>query len=145
MMGRRGFTVIDADGLILGRMASIVAKRLLNGERIIIVNAEDAIISGNRKNIIGERKEFLEVGGTGRRGPIHWRKPDRFVRRTIRGMLPHRKPRGKEAFKRLRVYIGVPKEFEGRERETLKEAYVSRLRGRYVTVGEVAKNIGWNP
>ncbi|MFB0543338.1 MAG: 50S ribosomal protein L13 [Candidatus Bathyarchaeia archaeon] len=143
-MGGEGFTVIDADGLVLGRMASIVAKRLLNGERIIVVNAEDAIISGNRKNIIKERKEFLEVGGA-RRGPIHWRRPDRFVRRTIRGMLPYRKPRGKEAFKRLRVYIGVPRGLEGRERETLEDAHVSRLRGKFVTVGAVAESIGWNP
>ncbi|MCD6263449.1 50S ribosomal protein L13, partial [Candidatus Bathyarchaeota archaeon] len=123
MSGGEGFTVIDAEGLILGRMASIVAKRLLNGERIIIVNAEDAVISGDRGQIIRERKRFLEVGGA-RKGPIHWRRPDRIVRRTIRGMLPYRKARGREAFKRLRVYIGVPKELEGRERETLEEAHV---------------------
>lgn len=141
---RGGFTVIDAEGLILGRMASIVAKRLLNGERIIVVNAEKAVISGSRKNIIGERKRFLEVGGA-RRGPIHWRRPDRIVWKTIRGMLPRYKPRGKVALKRLRVYIRMPNDLKGMEKETLKGAHVSKLKGRFVTVGEVAQNIGWTP
>jgi len=58
-------------------------------------------------------------------------------------MLPYRKPRGREAFRRLRVHIGVPEELEAVEKETLPEAHVDRLGGRYVTVGEVAKNIGW--
>jgi len=141
-MGGTGRRVIDAQGLILGRMASIVAKRLLEGERIEIVNAEGAVISGKRLQVIKERKEFLRVGGRGR-GPTHWRKPNTIVRRTIRGMLPYRKPRGREAFRRLRVHIGVPEELEAVEKETLPEAHVDRLGGRYVTVGEVAKNIGW--
>ncbi|MCW3992509.1 MAG: 50S ribosomal protein L13 [Candidatus Bathyarchaeota archaeon] len=137
-----GRTVIDAEGLILGRMASIVAKRLLEGERIEIVNAEAAVVSGKRLQIIRERKEFLEVGGRGR-GPVHWRRPNRIVRRTIRGMLPYRKARGREAFKRLRAHIGVPRELADAERESITDAHVSRLGGRYVTVGEIAVNIGW--
>jgi len=145
MMKEEGFTVINADKLILGRMASIVAKRLLNGERIIVVNAENSIVSGSRGNIMAEQLKTLQLGGAPRHGPIHWRRPDRLVRNTVRGMLPYEKPNGKEAFKRLRVYIGVPKELEGRERETLEEAPSSRLRGRFMTVGEVAKTIGWNP
>ena len=135
-------TLIDGDGLILGRMASIVAKRLLNGERINIVNADKVVISGKRLQVINEKKKFLEVGGRGR-GPIHWRQPHRIVRRTIRGMLPYRKNRGREAFKKLKVYIGVPEEFEDIETERLYEVHSRGLGGKYVTVGEVAKNIGW--
>jgi large subunit ribosomal protein L13 len=136
-------TIIDAKGLILGRMASIVAKRLLQGERIHIVNAEGAVVSGKRLTIIKKRKEFLEVGGRNRKGPIHYRKPNAIVRRTIRGMLPHRKATGREAFRKLRVDIGVPRDLEAAARERLPEASVERLRGRYITVGEIAKNIGW--
>ncbi|UCH57299.1 MAG: 50S ribosomal protein L13 [Candidatus Bathyarchaeota archaeon] len=135
-------TIIDAEGLILGRMASIVAKRLLEGDRIEIVNAEGAVVSGKRKMVIKERKEFLEVGGR-ERGPLHYRKPNVIVRRTIRGMLPHRKAHGREAYRRLRVHIGVPRELEGAEAESIPNAHVDRLGGRYVTVGEIAKNIGW--
>lgn len=141
-MGGQEKTVIDAEGLILGRMASIVAKRLLEGERIEIVNAEGAVVSGKRLQVIKERKEFLEVGGRDR-GPIHYRKPNAIVRRTIRGMLPYRKTRGRDAFRRLRVYIGVPSELEEAQRESISDADVERLRGRYITVGEIAKNIGW--
>lgn len=141
-MGGQEKTVIDAEGLILGRMASIVAKRLLEGERIEIVNAEGAVVSGKRLQVIKERKEFLEVGGRDR-GPIHYRKPNAIVRRTIRGMLPRRKTRGREAYRRLRVYIGVPSELEEAQRESISDADVERLRGRYITVGEIAKNIGW--
>ena len=135
-------TVVDADRLILGRMASIVAKRLLKGERIEIVNAESVVVSGKRLQVIKDWKSFLEVGGRGR-GPTHWRKPNTIVRRTIRGMIPYRKPRGREAFRRLRVHIGVPEELADVEKESIPEAHASRLGGRYVTVGEIAENIGW--
>ncbi|MFQ6053266.1 MAG: 50S ribosomal protein L13 [Candidatus Bathyarchaeia archaeon] len=141
-MSGPGRTVVDADGLILGRMASLLAKRLLEGERIEVVNAEGAVVSGKRLMVIKKRKKFLEVGGRGR-GPIHWRRPNTIVRRTIRGMLPSRTARGREAVKRLRVHIGVPEELASAERETIPDAHVSRLGGRYVTVGEIARNIGW--
>lgn len=142
MEGDAGRTIIDAEGLILGRMASIVAKRLLEGERIDIVNSEVAVVSGKRLQVIRAKKEFLQMGGRGR-GPTHWRRPNMIVRRAIRGMLPYREPRGREAFKRVRAHIGVPRELANSERETIPEAYVSRLGGRFVTVGEIAANIGW--
>jgi len=135
-------TVIDAEGLILGRMASTVAKRLLEGERIEIVNAESVVVSGNRLRKIKEDKDFLDIGGHGK-GPTHYRTPHMMVRRTIRGMLPHRKHKGKKAYKRLRVHTGVPRELEGMERETISDAHKDRLGRRYVTIGEIAENIGW--
>ncbi|MCW4021080.1 MAG: 50S ribosomal protein L13 [Candidatus Bathyarchaeota archaeon] len=135
-------TVIDAKGLILGRMASIAAKRLLNGEKIIIVNAEEAVISGKRLSILRKSEEFLQVGHF-RKGPLHPRRPDSIVKKVIRGMLPRKKPRGREALKRLRVYIGVPQEIEDKERETVSEADARDLRGPYIRVSELARNVGW--
>lgn len=143
-MSSENIIIIDAKGLILGRMASIVAKRLLEGESIIILNAEKAAISGKRLQIVKEAKTFLEVGHP-RKGPNHPRRPDRIVRRTIRGMIPYRKPKGRQAFKRLMVYLGVPKEFEGKETKTILEARAEKLKSPYITVGELAKEIGWNP
>jgi len=134
-------TVIDASGLILGRMASVVAKRLLLGESIVIVNAEKATISGKRLSRVREAKAFLEVGHPGK-GPFHPRRPDQIVRRTVRGMLPHRLPKGQSAFKRLRVFLGVPSEFQGVAFQTIHEADVNKLKCPYVTVGEFAKEIG---
>ena len=136
--------VIDASGAILGRLASIVAKRLLSGERIVIVNAEKAVLSGKRLSLIREMKEFLQIGHPGK-GPYHPRRPDRILRRAVRGMLPRRKPKGVEAYRRLKVYLGVPKEYEGVEFEVISEAKVDKLRCPYVTLGELAKGIGWNP
>ena len=135
-------TVIDGDGLILGRMASIIAKRLLAGETIDIVNAEKIVVSGKKKMVISKEKEFLEVGGAGK-GPIHYRQPHRIVRRVIRGMLPHRKSHGRDAFSRLKVHIGVPDEFEGADLEKMEKYHSSKLNRRFVTVGEIAENIGW--
>ncbi|ASJ00138.1 50S ribosomal protein L13 [Thermococcus gorgonarius] len=137
--------IINAEGLILGRLASKVAKMLLEGEEVVIVNAEKAIITGNREDIFAKYKQRTELRTrtNPRRGPFYPKRSDEIVRRTIRGMLPWKTDRGRKAFKRLKVYVGVPKEFEGKEFETISEAHMSRLATpKYVTVGEVAKFLG---
>jgi large subunit ribosomal protein L13 len=136
-------TIINAEGLIIGRMASIVAKRILNGEEITIVNAEKAVISGKRKSRVIEAKEFLEVGAP-RRGPFHYRRPDRILRRTVRGMIPYKQPKGKQAYKRLMVFIGIPADLKDQKMETLANARAEKLTCPYFTVGEFAKEIGWH-
>jgi large subunit ribosomal protein L13 len=136
--------IIDAKGLILGRMSSIVAKRLLQGETIVVLNSEKAAISGKRLQIVKDAKSFLEVGHP-RKGPYHPRRPDRIVRRTIRGMLPWKKPKGRQAYKRLKVYLGAPKEFDGKEIQSILDASAEKLKSPYITVGELAKEIGWSP
>jgi large subunit ribosomal protein L13 len=142
MVGQRGL-VISAEGLILGRMASVIAKRLLNGEKIIVVNAEKAVLSGKRISKIAEAKEFLEVGYP-RQGPLHYKRPDRIVRKTVRGMLPFKQPKGRQAYKRLMVYVGVPNELKTLKMETLPDAKSDKLTCSRFTVGELAKEIGWN-
>ncbi len=139
-MGKK--TVIDGENLVLGRLSSRIAKRLLTGEQIDLVNAEKIVVSGKKKMIIKKRKEFLNTGGF-QRGPIHYRQPHRIVKRTIRGMLPHRKAHGREAFGRLKVHIGVPEEFEEAEKETFRKIRSENLGRRYVTMGEIAESIGW--
>ncbi len=136
--------LIDASGLILGRIASDVAERLLRGESIIIVNAEKAVISGRRHSVVEEAKVFLEVGHP-RKGPYHPRRPDRVLRRTVRGMLPRKKPKGQAAYRRLRVYIGVPEELKGKETQTIISAKAEKLKCPYVTLGELAEELGWTP
>ena len=142
--GLEGWTVIDATGLVLGRMASVVAKRLLMGERIAIINAEKAVISGRKKMVVRRYKERLQIGHY-RKGPYWPRRPDRIVWRTIRGMLPRYKEKGKRALKRLKVFIGVPEELRGAEPQTIPEARAEKLKCPYITVGELAKEIGWRP
>jgi large subunit ribosomal protein L13 len=136
-------TLINADGLIVGRMASKVAKKLLNGEKVIIVNAEKAVISGKKKSKVAEAKKFLEVGAP-RQGPFHYRRPDKILRKTVRGMLPFKQPKGKTAFKKLKVFLSVPEELKDKPTTTVKEAQAAKLRGPYFTLAELAKEIGWN-
>jgi len=135
--------VVNADGLILGRMASGIAKRLLRGEEIVVVNAEKAVISGRKGNKVTEAKEFLAVGGVGQ-GPFHFRRPDRVVRKTVRGMLPFKQPKGKLAYKHLKVFIGVPENLKNEKMETIADAQANRLKCSYFTVAEFSKEIGWN-
>ena len=135
--------VVNADRLILGRMASKIAKRLLTGEEIVIVNAEKAVISGRKGNKVSEAKEFLAVGGVGQ-GPFHQRRPDRLVRRTVRGMLPFKQPKGKLAYKNLKVFIGIPEALKNQKMETIADAQSKKLKCSYFTVGEYSREIGWN-
>jgi large subunit ribosomal protein L13 len=137
-------TLVNAEGLILGRMASIVAKRLLEGEEITIVNAEKAVLSGKRRSKVKEAKTFLEVGAP-ERGPFHHKKPDRIVRKTVRGMLPIRRSKGQQAYKRLKVFIGTPNELKDKKTETFVDVQAGKLACPYFTVGEYAREIGWNP
>lgn len=135
--------IVNAEGLVLGRMCSKIAKRLLNGEQIIIVNAEKAIISGKKKSKVAEAKEFLEVGAP-ERGPFHSRRPDRIVRKTVRGMVPWPQPKGKNAYKRLKVFMGIPKELKDQKMETVEQASAAKLKGPHFTLAELATEIGWN-
>jgi large subunit ribosomal protein L13 len=135
-------TVINAEDLILGRMASIVAKRSLDGEEIAIVNVEKAIVSGTRTRVCStyDRKRHR---GSREGGPFFPRRPDHIVKRTIRGMLPYRRQSGRDALKRVKAYVGIPREFKELEMETISEAHVSRLSSpRYVTLGTVSSYLG---
>jgi large subunit ribosomal protein L13 len=135
-------TLVNAEGLIVGRMCSKVAKRLLNGEEVIILNAEKAVFSGKRKSKILEAHIFLEVGAP-RRGPFHYRRPDKYLRKVVRGMVPFKQPKGKNAYKRLKVFMGVPIELKDQQMITFEEASSANLKGPHITLGELAKEIGW--
>ena len=132
-------TIIDANGSTLGRLCTNAAKRLLNGEEVAIINSEKAIISGKKSTIKENYKQKREVG-TYRKGPFFPRTPDRIVKRTIRGMIPYQKPHGRTAFKRLKCYIGVPKEFDGKKFETLKDAEKQPID--YITIEELSRSLG---
>jgi len=136
-------TLVNAEGLILGRMSSKVAKKLLNGEEVVIINAEKTVISGKKKSKIAEAHVFLEVGAP-ERGPFHYRRPDRIVRKTVRGMLPMDKMKGKNALAKLQVFLGVPEELKNQKPESVPDAQATNLRGPQFTLAELAKEIGWH-
>jgi len=131
--------IIDAKDLIAGRMGAFVAKQLLLGETVDIVNAEKAVISG-RKNVVFAKYEHKVERGTPRKGPFWPRMPHMMLKRIIRGMLPFKQAKGRVAYKRLKCYIGTPKQFEGQKQEELKQYHKSTLsQARYVTIGQISE------
>jgi len=125
----------------LGRAASSIAKRLLNGEMIVVVNAEKSVVTGGRSEVVAHYTE-ARARGSVRSGPHFPRYPDRIFRRTVRGMLPHLKTRGKVAFRRLEVHIGVPPEYAGQPAQTIEMAKARPTLRPPVTLAEVAKLLG---
>ncbi len=104
--------VIDADNAILGRLAAFAAKQALNGNHIVIVNSEKAIIIGGEKDILAKYKKRRARGKGSLKGPYFPSKPAAILKRVIRGMLPYKKAHGKEAFKRTRCYEGLPTKYK---------------------------------
>ncbi len=134
--------LINAQGLIVGRLSSIVAKRLLQGEEVTIINAEKAILSGSKASTFREYKQAVDRG-TREKGPYYPKRPDAIIRRTIRGMLPYKAQRGKDAMARLKVYIGVPQGVQGQQAVTLDKASADRLSSfKYMELGELSRQLG---
>ena len=128
--------IIDGKNAVLGRLASYAAKQALGGEEIVILNCEDVIITGRRKNIQKEFEEKRGRVGSSQKGPKISRLSERIVKRAIRGMLPdHRKGRGRQAYKRIMCYKGVPKEFE----EKKKILAGREKRDKFIRVSEISK------
>lgn len=135
-------TVINADGMILGRLASIVAKRLLEGEVISIVNTELSVVSGSKVTTFTEYKQDVDRGNK-EFGPYFPKRPDQIVKRTIRGMLPYKKARGRDSMSRLRTYIGIPDDVEGKDFESIEEAHMNRLSSvKYIRLEELSEKLG---
>jgi large subunit ribosomal protein L13 len=61
----------------------------------------------------------------------------------VRGMVPKRKPNGIASFKQLRVYIGVPEGLKSAKMESFADSKITKPASYYISVGEVAKQIGW--
>jgi len=133
-------TVIDADGNVLGRLCTSVAKRILNGEEVVVVNAEKAIVTGNKEDILAEYKQKKDRGKV-IHGPFYPRRADLILKRTVRGMLPWDRPKGRDAYRLLKVYVGVPKELEAAEKVKLMGA-TNLSRDRYITLSEVSEHLG---
>jgi len=129
--------VVDARDCILGRVASQVAERALEGERIAVVNAERAVVTGGEEDVIGMFRERREHGSD--RGPMYPKRPDRIFKRSIRGMVPYKKPRGREAFENVRVYVGNPYD----DAEVLEDTSLDRLSNiKFVPLGDVSESLG---
>lgn len=130
--------LIDGKNLILGRLSAFVAKKLLLGEKVVVVNSEDVVISGSKRNILETYKRKSSRGDP-YKGPFFPRTADRILRRTIRGMLPFKRTRGEEAFKRVMCYKGIPDEYKNEKLETVERANASKLKTNFIKLGDLEK------
>lgn len=135
--------MIDGERKVLGRLSSRVAKMLLDGDRVSLVNAEKIVVSGHLRDIVEEYKRRIELRDKANpeHSPYISRRPDLLVKRTIRGMLPYKKPKGKEAYKRLRVYMGTPEGLKAGSDIILKGS--DELYENSITVKELAVKLGY--
>lgn len=141
--------VIDAKDHLVGRLASVVAKQLLKGQKVVVVRCEDLNITGSFFRNKLKYHKFLDkrclVNPT--HGAIHYRAPSRMFARVVRGMVPHKSSRGAAALERLKVFEGVPPPYHSMKRVVVPDAMrVLRLKpGRkYTVLGRLASEVGWN-
>ena len=140
--------LVDGRGHLLGRLASVIAKQLLNGGRVTVVRCEDLNISGSlfRNKLKFEAFLNKRTATNPKKGPIHYRAPSKILWRTVRGMLPHKTARGTAALGRLRVFEGIPAPFDTQKRMVVPDA-IRNLRlkpGRkFCRVGDLATVCGW--
>eukprot|EP00245_Coleochaete_scutata_P016782 TRINITY_DN7981_c0_g1_i1.p1 TRINITY_DN7981_c0_g1~~TRINITY_DN7981_c0_g1_i1.p1 ORF type:complete len:210 (+),score=45.89 TRINITY_DN7981_c0_g1_i1:152-781(+) len=141
--------VIDARHHMLGRLASIVAKELLNGQRVVVVRSEEIVLSGG---LVRQKMKYLRflkkrMNTKPSKGPIHFRAPSRILWRTIRGMIPHKTKRGAAALERLKAFEGIPPPYDKTKRVVIPDALkVLRLQPghNYCLLGNLSHEVGWH-
>lgn len=133
-------TVINAEGSVVGRMATHIAKLLLKGEEVAVVNVEKAIITGSPRFTSQKFRQRL-ARGKGRKGPWYPSRPDRIFKRVVRGMLPYQQAKGRNAMKLLRCYHGVPKRFASAKSVKVEGATSIRT-ARFMTLKELSEALG---
>ena len=136
--------IIDGEGHILGRLASLISKKLLEGEEIVVLNAEKIMLTGSKDWAYAKYKQRLDrasISNPRDMGPKYPRRPEEIFRRTVRGMLPIKKYKGKTAFKGLKAYVGIPREFKEAETSKLSGAEYKNIK-KGIELGEISKLLG---
>lgn len=115
----RDWWLVDADGVVLGRLASEVAKRLRGkhkpnfaphldtGDHVVIINASKVVLTGNK---LTQKKAYRHSGYPGGLRTVPYSKlmverPDMAIEKAVKGMLPSNRL-GRAMLKKLKVYAG---------------------------------------
>ena len=134
--------IIDATDLILGRIATRAAKMALNGDTVHVVNCEKARITGERRVVLDDQLHMRERGNINQ-GPYVFKNSDQYMRRVIRGMLPHKFERGRRALMRVRCYTGIPDAFKTKPLETIEDAHVKKvMSAKSITLADISHSVG---
>jgi large subunit ribosomal protein L13Ae len=145
----KGVVVVDGKGHLKGRLASYVAKELMNGQRVTVIRCEQVQVSGSLFRNKLKYMEFMHLTMSTKpsRGIQHHRAPSRVMWRCIRGMLPHKSKRGAAALGRLKCFDGCPLSWNAKKKMVVPDALkVVRLkpRARFCNIGDVVTQCGWN-
>jgi large subunit ribosomal protein L13 len=136
--------IINAKDLILGRLSTHVAKEALLGTKIQIVNCQDAVIVGV-KSVVFSKYKTRQARTTPIKGPFIPKTADRFVKRSIRGMLPYKKERGREAFKRIKCFKAIPESLRDKELKTFENINIHNTKNiNFVKVQDICTQLGGN-
>ena len=136
--------IIDGEGCVLGRLASVASKNLLEGEEVVVLNAEKIMLTGNRDWAYAKYKQIVDRASISNHidlGTKYPRRSDDIFRRTVRGMLPFKKAKGKAAFKGLKAFVGVPEEYADVELTSVPEAEYKNIK-KGVELGEISELLG---
>ena len=135
--------IIDAKDAILGRLSSYASKQVLLGNKVDVINCEECVVSGKKQAILDEYLRRVHRKAP-TKGPYFYRRPDMFVKRTIRGMLPFKRARGRDTFKNIKCYIGVPENLKNEKALTVEGANIEKLQlTDYLKVKDICKAVGW--
>ena len=135
--------IIDAKDAILGRLSSYVAKEVLLGNKVDIINCEECVVSGRRHAILNEYVRRMHRGAP-TKAPYFYRRPDMLVKRTIRGMLPFKRARGRDTYKNIKCYIGVPENLKSQKILVIDGANIEKLHSAdYMKIKDICKAVGW--
>ncbi len=136
--------IINGEGHILGRLASCISKKLLDGEEIVVLNAEKIMLTGNKDWAYARYKQRVDrksISNPRDLGPKYPRRPEDIFRRTVKGMLPTKKTKGKVAYKGLKAFVGVPAEYADEELVMIPEAEYKNIK-KGMELGEISKLLG---
>ena len=125
--------IIDGKHATMGRLASYVAKQAMLGKEVIIVNSNEVVIIGNKKDILSKYFRKFSLGGSSLKGPKVAKNPESLLKRTIRGMLDHKQGRGHDAFKRIKCYNSIPEEYK----DSKKILAGKEKRGKFITLSQL--------
>lgn len=140
--------IIDGRGHILGRLASTVAKELLNGQKVTVVRCESINMSNSlyRRQLKWDAFKRLTNNVNPKHGPFHYRAPSKMLWRVIRGMIPHKTARGAAALDRLVLHDGCPHPYDMKKKMVIPQALkILRIKPyrKFCVLGDLAHKAGW--
>ena len=135
--------IIDAKDSILGRLGSYVAKQVLLGNKVDVINCEECVVSGRKQAVLHEYIRRLHRKAP-TKAPYFYRRPDMLVKRTIRGMLPFKRARGRDNFKNIKCHIGIPENLRNEKAIRIENASIDKLHSAdCLKIKDICRAVGW--